>query len=74
MNANILETDYFSKLYALQEPQAALVLFGFKAAFPSILQSFMWKMLARIGLPSKWVRLLQRLYEDNRQQIGPHED
>ena len=70
MNSNIIRMDFLSKIFALTEPQAALVFFDFKAAFPSVLQSFMWEALRHIGLSEGWIALLQLFYSGNRQQIG----
>eukprot|EP00975_Prorocentrum_lima_P031765 6670113-Prorocentrum_lima.AAC.1 len=54
MNANILKIDYYMKQYAFTTPDPAVVLFDFAAAFPSVSQSFMWKVLLHLGLSVGW--------------------
>jgi hypothetical protein len=49
---------YLSKLYAFQEKEAALILFDFKAAFPSVSQEFLWMALEAISLPPAWIQVL----------------
>eukprot|EP00975_Prorocentrum_lima_P012296 2606312-Prorocentrum_lima.AAC.1 len=59
MNENIFQVDYYSKHYAFTKPAAAMVLFDFAAAFPSVSQTFMWKVLSGIGILAAWVNFLK---------------
>ena len=59
MFKNILEMDYLSKLYAFQEKEAALILFDFLAAFPSVSQEFLWMALEAISLPPAWIQVFK---------------
>eukprot|EP00975_Prorocentrum_lima_P014069 2989165-Prorocentrum_lima.AAC.1 len=58
------------KQYAFTTPDPAVVLFDFAAAFPSVSQTFMWKVLLDLGLPVRWVNFLQLFYFNNFQQVG----
>ena len=65
MMANIIDIDLQSMLISLKHPFGALILFDFKAAFPSVSHKYMWAVLRRIGVPRKWVKALKRLYVNN---------
>ena len=69
MNLNIPQVDYFSKMFAMEESEAVLVLFDFKAAFPSIEHTFMWEALAAAGLSPAWIRAIKQFYLQNRQSV-----
>ena len=45
--------------------RAALILFDFAAAFPSIARSYMWLVLTIIGIPEYIIAALKALYTDN---------
>ena len=47
-----------------------MVLFDFKAAFPSVAHSFIWEVLEGMGLPPVWIRMVKHFYQDNRQFVG----
>ena len=70
MYRNILEMDYLSKIYSFREEKAALILFDFKAAFPSVCQEYVWLTLEALGLPPEWIQVIRVFYKDNRQFIG----
>eukprot|EP00959_Pyramimonas_sp_CCMP1952_P438645 9183199-Pyramimonas_sp.AAC.1 len=57
------------RMSALSQEDAACVFFDFRAAFPSIDQSFMLELLAWIGLPPFLLRFVTGLYRDNMCQI-----
>ena len=43
----------------------AIILFDFKAAFPSLDQDFMWDVLETFGIPVAFVNALKLFYKDN---------
>ena len=47
-----------------------MVLFNFKAAFPSVNHEFMWEVLKGIGLGDRWINLIKCFYLENRQFVG----
>ena len=47
-----------------------MVLFDFKAVFPSIDHNFMWRALRGAGMVEEWVQLIQTFCVDNEQILG----
>ena len=62
--------DYLSKIYSFREEKAAMILFDFKAAFPSVCQEYVWLTLEALGLPPEWIQVIQVFNKDNRQFLG----
>ena len=69
MLANIIDVDLQAMKISLSSRRGAIILFDFKAAFPSVSHDYMWAVLERIGVPRKWIRALQRLYIDNTHRV-----
>ena len=70
MNGNIILLDYGSKMYSLKYQRACMILFDFKAAFPSVGHDFMWSVLRHIGIGERWLGLIKCFYLENRQFVG----
>ncbi|MFM7985795.1 MAG: reverse transcriptase domain-containing protein, partial [Candidatus Fonsibacter sp.] len=70
MNENILEMDYHAKLASLDLRCPVLILFDFKAAFPSVHHDFMWSVLEALAIPQKWRRMIALFYRNNFQKVG----
>ena len=69
MIENILDIDASAVHASLLYERACLVLFDFKAAFPSISHAYMWKVLERIRLPAHLLRAFQGFYQGNMQWV-----
>lgn len=69
MLRNILDVDFAAQKISLKSARGAILLFDFKAAFPSMSHEFMWETLQAIGLPAQYIRALQQFYRDNKHQI-----
>ena len=69
MLRNVLDVDFAAQKISLKSPRGAILLFDFKAAFPSMSHEFMWETLEAIGLPKQYIRALQQFYKDNKHQI-----
>jgi hypothetical protein len=69
MLRNVLDVDFTAQKISLKSPRGAILLFDFKAAFPSMSHEFMWETLEAIGLPKQYIRALQQFYKDNKHQI-----
>ena len=65
MLANVVEVEEQAMLTSLQEDDGALILFDFKAAFPSVSHDFILATLRHIGMPEHALRLVQCLYDNN---------
>ena len=55
---------------ALQEDEAAIFLFDFAAAFPSVSQDFLLRALSHIGLPAGALHAVRALYDNNRCRLA----
>ena len=60
---NLLDLDTSCIETALQHPDGACILFDFKAAFPSVSQEYIRRVLADIGLPACALTLIDSLYD-----------
>ena len=70
MNDNILQVDFWAKVFALEEEEASLVFFDFKAAFPSLSHDFMWYALQQLGVSDPWFSAIRKFYRSNVQHLG----
>ena len=61
--ANLLDTDTACMEKALRCPDAACILFDFKAAFPSVSQQYIIEVLRNIGLPPCAINFVHSLYD-----------
>ena len=66
---NIVDIDLSALQVTLRGSQGALVLFDFKAAFPSIDHSYLWSTLAHIGIPAPVLRCYKLLYARNKHKF-----
>ena len=63
---NILDIDYNAMSVSLLHEKGALLLFDFKAAFPSVSHAFLINSLRSIGLPDHALNFIQALYDSNK--------
>ena len=68
--ANVISLDTEAIQTALKGPNGAVVLFDFKAAFPSLAPQFLFGALRRIGVPENAINLIVALYDNNRCNIN----
>ena len=68
MLANVVELEGESMHSSLRHQAPATVLFDFSAAFPSISQKFLFRILEKLGFPRSAVRLIRSLYHEHRGQ------
>jgi hypothetical protein len=47
----------------------AIILFDFRAAFPSVSHEYLWDALEAIGIPHQYVEMLKLFYIDNRHKL-----
>ena len=65
MLQNILDMDYHAQCASLKFDRAAMLLFDFKAAFPSLSHNFLWEILEAWRLPRHIIRAIQSFYQNN---------
>ncbi len=69
MLANVVDIDENAMTISLKSERGSIILFDFRAAFPSISLDFMWRTLRHIGMPEDLINALQSFYVDNRHII-----
>jgi len=63
---NLIEVDWGAMTVSLKRDNGALILFDFKAAFPSVSHDFLIKCLKYLGLPKCAMRFIKCMYHNNR--------
>jgi exonuclease III len=63
MLSNVLTIDHEAMRVSLQCDTGAIILFDFKAAFPSIDRDFMLHSLEWLGMPSKQLNFIRAMYD-----------
>ena len=63
---NLIDVDTESMSVSLKSQNGAMILFDFKAAFPSISQEYMLRVLSRIGVPECARQVVTWLYDDDK--------
>ena len=66
MIANIVDIDFEAMRISLNCAEGALVLFDFRAAFPSVSHAYLRASLTHIGLPATVLSLVDALYDQNK--------
>ena len=62
---NIIDIDWESMRVSLKHPHGALILFDFKAAFPSVSHEFLIACLKNLGFPSSAMNFISSMYNNN---------
>ena len=69
---NILDIDWQSMMVSLKHKGGALVLFDFKAAFPSISHPFLLACLKHLVLPASAMNFVHVMYDNNKCYLRLH--
>ena len=67
---NLIDVDASSILVSLKSQKRAIVLFDFRAAFPSFLQDYVLGALAQIGMPECAKHMVKWLYDESKCQLS----
>ena len=51
---------------SVRHSAGAILLFDFRAAFPSMSHPFIWETLAAVGIPERFISAIQALYSKNK--------
>jgi len=62
---NIIEIDWAAMTTSLRRPHGTLVLFDFRAAFPSVSHDFLVSVLTALGVPEGPMRFIRAMYNNN---------
>ena len=63
MLSNVIAVDHEAMRVSLQCEAGAIILFDFRAAFPSIEREFLMKSLRWIGMPARQVQFIETIYD-----------
>ena len=63
---NVIEIDWSAMKVSLKHEHGAIILFDFKAAFPSVAHSFLINCLRMLGLPGCVMNFISSLYSCNK--------
>ena len=69
MLMNIIDVDTAAQTVSVKSKSGVIILFDFKAAFPSMDHSFIWHTLRIAGIPSDFVSAIQMLYKNNQHRL-----
>ncbi len=69
MLSNVLTVDHEAMTISLEQDTGAIVLFDFRAAFPSLERSFMTRTLRWLGMPVRQLNLIVAMYDRTRVKI-----
>ena len=69
MLMNIIDVDTAAQTISIRSTRGAILLFDFRAAFPSMDHAFIWDTLKFSGIPSQFISAIQSLYRNNRHHI-----
>ncbi|CAK0896103.1 unnamed protein product [Prorocentrum cordatum] len=69
MLRNVLDVDFAAQKISISSRRGAIVLFGFKVAFPSLSHDYMWEVVVAIGLRACYVDALRLFYTGNKHWI-----
>ena len=67
---NVIDIGFESMTVSLKCNRGALLLFDFKAAFPSVAHDFLFHSLETIGLPPAAIAFVRALYDNNKCNIS----
>ena len=68
--SNLIAIDAAAMETALEHPRGAIILFDFKAAFPSIAPEYLFEALRHMGLPQNAINFVTSLYDRNMCQVS----
>ncbi len=70
MLSDVIDIDWNAMTVSLKDARGVMLLFDFKAAFPSIAHSFLKDSLKSLGLPPHAISLVEALYDQNKCNIS----
>jgi hypothetical protein len=72
MLSNLIDIDAAAQKISIHSSKGAIILFDFKAAFPSMDHQFIWDILEGSGLPVEFIRAVKMLYRNNKHFLRLH--
>ena len=69
MLLNLIDVDTAAQKVSVKSSRGAIVLFDFRAAFPSMNHAFIWETLTIAGIPADFIDAIRALYTNNKHWI-----
>ena len=69
MMSNLIDVDMAAQRVSINSTRGAIILFDFKAAFPSVGHQFIWDVLEGSGLPAEFISAVKMLYVGNKHSL-----
>ena len=66
MLRNVLEVDFASHKISIRSRSGAMILFDFKAAFPSLAHEMIWDVLEATGVDTDFISVVKAFYRNNK--------
>ena len=66
MLSNVVDIETDAMRVSLEAPARGIILFDFRAAFPSLSHHFLFRVIRALGLPAHAIHFLEALYNDNK--------
>ena len=63
---NVLDIDFAAHKVSIRSRSGAIILFDFKAAFPSLSHDMLWDTLAATGIDADFIRVVKMFYHENK--------
>ena len=70
MLANVIDIDEEAMTVSLRHAEGAIILFDFKAAFPSMSQEYLLRVLLHLEVPDEMLNLVLALYNNGRCKLS----
>ena len=66
MLRNVLDVDHAAQKISIRSRSGAIILFDFKAAFPSLSHDMIWDTLEATGVDSNFINVVKMFYSNNK--------
>jgi hypothetical protein len=66
MLMNLIDVDFAAQKISIKSRKGAILLFDFRAAFPSMNHDFIWDTLREVGIPEQFIEAIRTLYRNNK--------
>ena len=63
---NVLDVDFAAQKISVQSRSGAIILFDFKAAFPSLSHDMIWDTLEATGVDPSFIQVIKMFYSNNK--------
>jgi hypothetical protein len=72
MLMNLIDVDFAAQKMSMKSSTGAILLFDFRAAFPSMNHDFILDTLEKVGIPLQFIRAIQSSYKNYKHSMKIH--